>query len=488
MIELGSYCRNRGLTENGSVKLASLAAIVLKKNLPKELQLSGFTGDALSDEQLLYCALDVFCPSEIFKTAKTLPVLDVCSLQEGDNVVLYTQDSSKHAAHATFISYFVHGTGARARDMCKIRVKELGDIKIPNSTYDIVGTKTNLSSLHLPAEIDVLARLIQPFVVAIKPPVLRNVTLYNPFDASTYVTLNKPPNHVALDHLNDLYCNTRVQRGDDYVNTLLSIIWSHGLLDSTVDPGEVGATRTVNMEDGLFSDAVVVPDSWESFSSDNATLQHCLNLAQEHASLGFSRKIPRVQSDVFHDLAALGRNIPKNHPLLAPFMFDVSNAILCLDKDDVNNISLFAKMNDQTFLEVFMAQRKWTLQRTKRFTPPIPLQFARVCLCLKTYCHLVDPKTGRPLFASELAFKDAASFLKKIRLGYIQDLPDIKLYVMMGKDEYDLNLYRCLRGTSQMEGGFHSDIIGRIVMSHNMGPKFTQFFQLNHANRFNTKV
>jgi len=56
-------------------------------------------------------------------------------------------------------------------------------------------------------------------------------------------------------------------------------------------------------------------------------------------------------------------------------------------------------------------------------------------------------------------------------MGYYSDPPGIKLYTIQCQDKDGLNIYRCARGTNNVEGGVHQNIIKRFG-SYNASPRF----------------
>ena len=459
--------------------------MVLNKNLPKDLQRDGFTSDILRDEEKMYCVLDVVAADQIYQAVKLLPELDILSLSPGDSVVLYSKDLSRQVAIGSFNSTFTSNQGGLEKLMCKIQINDRSQILVPNAIICSNSTNVTISSITLPNYITVEARFVQPHKVAIPPPRKHLIELCNPFDPVKYQQMINPPT-ISAEELIDINLPEHVTNPESYVNSLLSVIWCSGLTEDPLSTGDK-LMENVDFTEGLFSDSIDTPQEWKDFASDNATLSHCLNLAKDQAALGYSRRLPRVQGDIFHAIQGITKSISKTHPLLPCFSFDLSNALLCLSKDDFENVSNVLKSKGEDFFKKYKSNPRFMHTIVKRFTPPIALQFARVCLVLRTYCHLKCPKSGRPLFCDQ-TFADAGSLLRRIRLGFLQDLPGVQLYVKLGKGRDGFTRYRCLRSTSQQEGGFHSDAIARFVMGHNMGPKLTQAVLWNYIGRFNTKV
>jgi hypothetical protein len=80
-------------------------------------------------------------------------------------------------------------------------------------------------------------------------------------------------------------------------------------------------------------------------------------------------------------------------------------------------------------------------------------------MVFQTFGPLQDAATNAPLFNAR-AVKDANNVLKLIQGGLLSDPIGINLYAQMGVDKQNGNLplYRCWRGTNTAEGGVHHSV------------------------------
>ena len=78
--------------------------------------------------------------------------------------------------------------------------------------------------------------------------------------------------------------------------------------------------------------------------------------------------------------------------------------------------------------------------------------------------------TGQPLF-NDASWEKAKNVIENVRMGYYFDPPGISLYTIRGTDADALTLYRCLRGTNNVEGGVHQNI-AKHFGSYNALPRF----------------
>ncbi|KAF8419486.1 hypothetical protein L210DRAFT_3766619 [Boletus edulis BED1] len=143
-------------------------------------------------------------------------------------------------------------------------------------------------------------------------------------------------------------------------------------------------------------------------------------------------------------------------------------AIFLTDPDDKRAVEAFLQKSNMTFEMKLMSKPKWVLARVRRYVPPPEILFSRVAAVIKTFGPLKDSTTGHPLF-TEKAWEVTRSILEHIRNGHYSDPPGISLYFEIGKDKNGLTMYRCIRGTNDLEGGVHQNLIRRFT-SFNVSP------------------
>jgi hypothetical protein len=114
---------------------------------------------------------------------------------------------------------------------------------------------------------------------------------------------------------------------------------------------------------------------------------------------------------------------------------------------------------------------EWVWQRVKRFVPPPETLAPRVLEVIQKFGPLQDAVTGQPLF-NNTSWEAARTVLENIQQGYYSDPPGFQLYSTRGEDTDGLTLYRCVRGTNNVEGGVHRNIIKRFG-SYNASARFS---------------
>lgn len=120
---------------------------------------------------------------------------------------------------------------------------------------------------------------------------------------------------------------------------------------------------------------------------------------------------------------------------------------------------------------MLLTNSDWVWQRIKRLVPPPEILAPRVTEVLQTYGPLKDAVTGQPLF-NDASWEKARLVIENIKLGYYSDPPGHHFYTLQRTDKLGLNIYRCSRGTNNVEGGIHQNIIRRFG-SFNASPQLT---------------
>jgi len=104
----------------------------------------------------------------------------------------------------------------------------------------------------------------------------------------------------------------------------------------------------------------------------------------------------------------------------------------------------------QSSSRMVLYNSEWVWQRVKRFIPPPEILAPRVLEVIQKYGPLQDAVTGQSLF-NKASWEAARTVLENVRQGY---------------------LYRCARGTNNVEGGVHRNIIKRFG-SYNASAQFS---------------
>jgi hypothetical protein len=192
----------------------------------------------------------------------------------------------------------------------------------------------------------------------------------------------------------------------------------------------------------------------------------------------------RVLGDVWHLMDQF--KISLHHGLRRPFARALRDALLIPDASDKAAVSHVLDTLHTTYDLMVLTNAEWVWARVKRFIPEPEILLPRVTQVLQTFGPLRDSTTGQPLF-NDASWEKARAVLENIRLGYYSDPPGVSLYTTHGTDAHGLKMYRCIRGTNNVEGGVHQNIRLRFG-SFNASPHFAVNLLRDYCLSHNLRV
>lgn len=149
-----------------------------------------------------------------------------------------------------------------------------------------------------------------------------------------------------------------------------------------------------------------------------------------------------------------------HHGLRRPFARALRDALLIPDEEDKAAITPILEKRETTYDDMVLFHSSYVHRRVRRYIPPPETLYIRVVQVLTAFGPLKDAKTGQPLF-NDAAWNKAKNVLEHVRHGYYSDPPGIQLYYVQSRDKDGLLLYRCCRGTNDVEGGMHRNMISK---------------------------
>lgn len=162
-----------------------------------------------------------------------------------------------------------------------------------------------------------------------------------------------------------------------------------------------------------------------------------------------------VKLDALHAMKRILERVPRNHPMAIQFALALRDAIFVVNPDDRNNIHRVLLQISDTFENAYNCRSDWILERVRRIIPAKEELRRRLVAVRDRYLlgDFTDPTTNLPTLNKE-AQLEFEKLLKHVDLDCLSDPPDCALYFIKGKDKDGLNMYRCVRGTSDIEGIF----------------------------------
>jgi hypothetical protein len=192
----------------------------------------------------------------------------------------------------------------------------------------------------------------------------------------------------------------------------------------------------------------------------------------------------RVIGDIWHVFHQFP--ISLEHGLRRPFSKALSRAFFIPNLDDRRAVDDVLRQKNTTYEAKLHTNPDYIRKRVRYRVPPPERLFSRIATVLKTFGPLCDAQTKKPLF-NEKAWVVAKNVLEHVRNGDYSDPPDVSMYFEVGKDKNGLTLYRCCRGTNDVEGGVHQNLIRRFT-SFNVSPRRAVNMILDYVGAHNMQV
>ncbi|KAI0369360.1 hypothetical protein BV20DRAFT_1113655 [Pilatotrama ljubarskyi] len=460
-LELGALAKERGIVERANTSLSDLVAHVLHRYLPKDDSIrvsSGWDNNELSQVHVDYAALDVYAAWALHdmltsSTSVGSPVTDMTL--SGTRVKLLSRDRNSIVAY-----------GVLAPDR-------------PSSFQGVNVTKTR-AVINVT---DVLqgGYLIRKELLATKEDVpISRIAGACPFQ--------------LLCAVRDLVTCTP---GDAPPQTQVSPLPSlHEPLSSrgtpTADPDEIPGAAELSTDDMDMLDwhnSLRVDNSEASeldAVTDSASCAHATALFNAVPPLSYqeSEIRSRVLGDIWHLMDQF--KISVHHGFRRPFARALRDALLLPDPADQAAVERVLESRGVSWRQMVLTKPDWVWRRVRRFVPKPDVLHQRIKHVLLTYGPFKDATTGQPLF-NDASWQKAVNVLENVRAGYYSDPPGIQLYMVCGKDREGLTLYRCVRGTNNVEGGIHQNVIRRFG-SFNASPRFAVNLLRDYRLCHNLKV
>ena len=192
----------------------------------------------------------------------------------------------------------------------------------------------------------------------------------------------------------------------------------------------------------------------------------------------------RVLGDIWHVFHQFP--ISLHHGLRRPFARALSRAFFIPNQEDKHAVDEVLRQQNTTYEAKLRSNPAYIRKRVQYRVPPPEKLYSRIAAVIKTFGPRRDATTKQPLF-NEKAWNVAKNVLEHVRNGDYSDPPDMSVYFHIGKDKNGLNLYRCFRGTNDVEGGIHQNLIRRFT-SFNVSPRRAVNMMLDYVCAHNMQV
>ncbi|GAB5360842.1 hypothetical protein AAMO2058_000661900 [Amorphochlora amoebiformis] len=148
--------------------------------------------------------------------------------------------------------------------------------------------------------------------------------------------------------------------------------------------------------------------------------------------------------------------ISKTHGAIVRFYRDMREALFCMDKIDRKSVTTVLRRKGFSDIKIKhrfynYSRDKWIRTRVRRYHYSAHVIVENLRTVRDTYASIIDASKGSKLFNSE-ASRAFQTIIDAASKGLISDPKGFDSYVELGKDANSLMMYRCVRGTSQLEG------------------------------------
>ncbi|KAJ7719728.1 hypothetical protein B0H16DRAFT_1794348 [Mycena metata] len=192
----------------------------------------------------------------------------------------------------------------------------------------------------------------------------------------------------------------------------------------------------------------------------------------------------RIKKDLFHAFHMIP--IPA-HGLRAIFFRTLRDHIMRWDpklREIVDETC--RRVFNVTFEVMLIRDPRWVQERVPRYVPPPSILVPAIQHVYNAFADAIDAQSGRPLF-NKKTWEKTTAVLELAREGYLSDIDGVVIYEKAAVDEYGLQKFKNLRGTSKVEGGPHGDIY-RKFGALNAGPRLTVNSLIDHRTRYNLQA
>ncbi|EIW52507.1 uncharacterized protein TRAVEDRAFT_24023 [Trametes versicolor FP-101664 SS1] len=503
-VELGALAVSRNAAMRRGVGLADLVRNVLRRSLNKDPNIRVSTRWA--DRELLpdfvaYAALDVYAVWAVYAILGTMETAQLVTTDSpgGSPVTLYASDGREVASGIIALDRVDQLNGIKvtpARTLITVSSVRVPGYMHPPSLSPS-HSATALSAFGSPPfQLVVFSRMLRtapasPDVVSaharqasdLGPP-----SESNPLPVPPPTSTGPPPtvsntstlSRAAADLTNAtstskaIPCAAQSEPPTPGATATNESVINTGLLDSLNLSDPLPLLCSCNSDadacDASSGDHAQKEQSVEESLTDpdaEAALRVLLAQYDELDSATLQATRSRVLGDIFH----LHHQFPisQHHGLRRPFSRALSAALFIPDREDKAAVEAVLKQRGLSYNSKILSDPAWVLRRVRRYVPPPEILLPRVTAVIKTYGALKDSVTGQPLF-NQRAWDISANILENVRMGYYSDPPGLQLFYQIGQDKYGLTLYRCCRGTNDVEGGVHQNLIRRFT-SFNISPR-----------------
>jgi len=481
-VELGTFAKSRQLVGNATIGLAGLVSVLLKKTLDKdsEVRLSNWSRP-LSVEQQKYAALDSYASlvvyQHILQSSSPVPA-PTSSLQAME--LLVTDSSGSRRVAVCVIADEQPAKNGRFTVGAKARVwVRVVRVLVPSFILPFA-SKRQPSTLAALVQRSETIGTEPVFVVArvhlrdASHPIEKR--LADQRAEAAHPVPPVPRGDGAMDALADL------QEPIDHMHNLGVV---PGVGSQAVGGGGVAGDH--DDDGGTWGGAGMAAEARDDGLLDEAEVQ---DGEEDNGGPAVPRGLTSgVKGDIMHLMDRVLRRVPKNHGATALFSRCFSHALMFYNSADAEAARNVAaeKWPGMTWREVLYRQADWVNRRVRRTVPAPKVIVPRLEKLFADFGKIVDASTKQPLF-NEATWKAARHVIQTAKGGWVTDPVGAPLYVLRRRDQDNLPLWLCSRGTNSNEGSVHQKLVKNFLGMKGASAELISYSLLEWTLRHNERA
>ena len=432
--ELGRIAKQRGIV---SVANPGLSTVVYKlfgcqTNKNPSVRLSDWDTE-LNKEQKAYAAIDAYAHmfsylkllSMAFVDPINVPNPQLSALKQGTPVLLYTSNKSAVVASGVIIGEDITETvfgTARSHTYAKIRLAE-GDIRQ---------------------------------FAAIVPKGAGNRAFSQLFEETNEDFIE---NSWPIDRL-------RIKPDETEPHQEVTIVTETVMVARDADADEETGIPCEIEDNG--SNQVSIDESIEDASRELLDLEH-----------------KGIKQDIEHIFLRFSRVLSKEHGAFRAFMARLSDAFFVPSQADIELVKTALRKCGLSEEEIKQKPWQYFKRRVRRVVPGSKVLLRDFKRVVNLFSDIKDGKTDQPLFGKK-AWSLFKATVRHIHKGCLSDIPGESYYVQIGVDSMGIPLFKCIRGTSALEG-FHQKI-RQLIRGFNISPRYAIASLFEFIHRWNHDI
>ena len=209
---------------------------------------------------------------------------------------------------------------------------------------------------------------------------------------------------------------------------------------------------------------------------------------------GVGGGVPRVltsgvKGDIMNFIDHVLRRLQKNYGPTALFSLCSSHALMFYNAADADAARRVAaeKWPDMPGREVRYRKPDWVSRRVRRTVLSPDVILPRLEKLFADFGQIVDETTKQPLF-NEATWKAARQIIQTAKGGWVTDAVGVPLDVLRRRDQDNLPLWLCSRGTNSNEGSVHKKLVKNFLGMKGASAELISYALLEWTLRHNERA